>query len=406
MLRRLLRYAKGGYHLDAQVAAIGDARLKPRIPTARVVKSALLMFWARLGSFNALEEGRPGGLWRRWLGGDLHSADTMGNVAAVASVEDLREVLRAHYHLRRRKKTLRPIAPGLWPVVFDGHESNSSFLRSCPACLQRTIHFKDGDRTQYYHRYVLALLLHADGGVLLDLEPQAPGEEEMATARRLLDRLLLHLPRAFNLVVGDALYLNPDFCRTARAHHKDFLAVLKNEARDLLVDARSMFPEVQPTAHHDRRTASLCWDISGFTTWPQFGRSVRVARSVETTTIRRQASGKEETTTVEWIWATSLPGEKAPTSTVIHIGHRRWSIEETLNELVNSWHANHVYKHDLNAMVFLWLLLFLAYNLFHVLITRNLKPALRRGHSQRYWAALIQAQFYHDLLGSCWSHPP
>ena len=65
-------------------------------------------------------------------------------------------------------------------------------------------------------------------------------------------------------------------------------------------------------------------------------------------------------------------------------GHRRWSIEnEGFNELVNHWHANRVHKHDLNAMVFLWLLLCLAYDLFHVFITRNLKPQLRAGDSER-----------------------
>jgi hypothetical protein len=372
-----------------------------------VVKSGLLMLWARLGSFNALEEERPGGSWRKWLGGDLHSADNLGDVAAVIRLDDARDMLRQHYLLRRRKKTLKPIAPGLWPLIFDGHESNSSFLRSCPHCLQRIIHTKHGERIQYYHRYVLAVLLHADGVLLLDIEPQEPGEDEMAPAKRLLARAVDRYPRAFNLTVGDALYLNPDFCRLGLDHGKHFLAVLKNENRDLLVDARSLLGEVQPAVHREGRTESLCWDIEGFTSWQQLGHPVRVARSVETTTVCRQGTRKEQAQTIEWIWATSLPVQRASTQSVVRIGHRRWSIEnEAFNELVNRWHANHVYKHDLNAMVFLWLLLCLAYNLFHVFITRNLKPQFRDGHSQRHWAELIKAEFFQRLLPCRYRHPP
>lgn len=407
ILRRLLKYADRVYHLSRSTASVRDARVKPRIPVGLVINSLLIMLWTRLGSFNALEEERPGRYWRRWLGGDLRSADNLGAVAAVIQVDDVREVLRQHYALRRRKKTLKPIAPGLWPLIFDGHESNSSFLRCCPDCLQRTVHTKHGDRIQYYHRYVLALLLHADGVLLMDVEPQRPGEDEMAPARRLLARALANCPRAFNLVVGDALYLHPDFCRLALDHHKDFLAVLKNENRDLLVDVRSLIPQVQPVAHHEGRTESLWWDIEGFTSWTQLGHPVRVARSVETTTVRRQRTKKDEDHTVEWVWATSLPVEKASTQTVVHIGHRRWSIEnEAFNELVNQWHANHIYKHDLNAMVAIWLLLCLTYNLFHVFIARNLKPQLRDGHAQRHWASLIRAEFYSRLVPGLHARPP
>jgi hypothetical protein len=169
-----LNYADAVYGLSLGIAAVRDARVKPRVPTALVVKSDLVMLWARLGSFNALEQHRPGGSWRRWLGGDLHSADNLGDVAAV-----------------------------------------------------------------------------------------------------------------------------------------------------------------------------------------------------------------------------------------IHVGHRRWSIEnEAFNELVNEWHAGHVYKHDLNAMVVLWLLVCLACNLFHAFITRNLKPQRRHGHTQRHWARLMAADFHLRASSHGPRHPP
>ena len=352
------------------------------------------MLWVRLGSFNAIEQERPGGRWCRWLGGDVPSAETLGRTAAAADHDDLRRALADHYHHRRRKKTLHPIGGKWWPLVFDGHESNASFLRSCPHCRKRTLKTKKGPRVQFHHRYVMAVLLHRDGAVLMDIEPQQPGEDEMAAARRLLERALREYPRAFNLVGGDALYLNPGFSKLALDHGKDFIAVLKNEHRDLLVDARSLMAPKKLISHRTKTTTSQWWDIEGFTTWTQLGHPVRVVRSVETRTVKRQRTRKAHSQTSEWLWATSLPKKLAPTRLVVQIGHGRWTIEnEGFNSLVNEWHADHVYKHDLDAMVTLWLLVCLAYNLFTVWLTRNVRPELRRGRSRRFWVKRIAAEF-------------
>jgi hypothetical protein len=40
---------------------------------------------------------------------------------------------------------------------------------------------------------------------LLDCEPRLPDEDEVATAMRLLTRVLAAYPRAFDLVLADAL---------------------------------------------------------------------------------------------------------------------------------------------------------------------------------------------------------
>ena len=48
----------------------------------------------------------------------------------------------------------------------------------------------------------------------------------------------------------------------------------------------------------------------------------------------------------------------------------------SFNELVNGWHADHIYKHDPTAIEAFTLLAFLAYNLFHAFLACNLK--LRR----------------------------
>jgi len=55
-----------------------------------VVKSALVMFWARLGSLHALESVREARFWNSWLGQPLSSGDTVGRVYSLLEVEALR----------------------------------------------------------------------------------------------------------------------------------------------------------------------------------------------------------------------------------------------------------------------------------------------------------------------------
>ncbi len=205
----------------------------------RGLRTLLLMLWARLGSFNAIKQEKPGGRWRGWLGGDIPSAETLGRCAAAAGHDDVRRTKTTRYE---------------W------------------------------------------------------------------------------------------------------------------------------------------------WDIEGFTTWTQLGHPVRVVRSVETRTVTRQRTAKPHSQTTEWLWATSLPKKLAPTRLVVEVGHGRWTIEnEGFNTLVNEWHADHLYRHDLDAMLTLWLLVCLAYNLYTVWLTRNVRPELRRGRTRRWWAKRIERDFFNGL---------
>ena len=361
----------------------------------RVAGSILLMLWVRIGSLNGLMQKRPIGCWSGWLGGEVPSARSIGRVAAGMNVDDLRALLHRHYERRRRNKSLHPVIGTIRPLIFDGHESTSSYLRCCAGCSQRRVTVAEGERVQYYHRYVMAMLLHGDGYLLLDVEPQRPGEGESTAAIRLLERLVAKYPRAFNTVVGDNLYLNPDFCRLAVEHGKHFLAVLKDERRDLLVDARGLFECESSARFESDKKLHRCWDIEGFTTWEQFEYPVRVVRSIETTTVRRRLADEDQEMISEWIWATDIPQTVAGTKAIIHIGHARWRIENNgFNELVNEWNADHVYKHEPNAMLVFLLLLLLAYNVFHAFLSLNLKPQLRARHTTRHFARLVAAEFY------------
>jgi len=394
MLGRVLNYAQKVYGLCDALRAVGDGRVKPRISTGRVTLGYLLLMLGRLGSLHALEQRKAPGAWLRWLGGPLPSADLMGAVAATMRLDQLRAVLRRDHARTKRNKGFGPDASGLRWLVLDGHEGVSSYLRYWKDCLQRLVHFATGDRTQYYARYVAAYLTNGRRWLLLDAEAQLPGEGEIACAMRLLTRLLEHCPRAFDVVCGDNAYMDPALWKLVRGHKKHLIAVLKNEDRDLLVDARSLFAGRPPVVLEEHNLRSCWWDLEGFITWPQCGEPVRVVRSVEHRTIKRQRTKSEETIETEWFWVTTLPPMLASTRTIVHAGHGRWGIENHgFNELVNQWHGDHAYKYNAHALIACTLLLFIAVNLFHAFIERNLKPQVRAGRTAKYWADLIAADF-------------
>ena len=320
-----------------------DTRKRPRIATSVVIRGALVMMLARLGSLNAAEQTRKSPFWRRWLSGELPSADTVGRVCQLAGVQTIRDVNHQVYTSLKRAKALVPPAHGLVMAVFDAHESHASYRRCCDGCLQRTIHTKHDDKIQYYHRAVTCQLVAADLAMLLDAEPIRTGEDEIAAVLRLFDRLVDLYPRAFDVVAGDGLYARSDFFNHVRSGGKHALAVLKDERRDLLQDARGLCEHTEPLTKKTDRVSRQCWDFEGFTTWPQCRYPVRVVRSLETRQVRRQLDQQLEELVSDWFWVTTLPKVTAPTGTVVQLGHGRWTIEnQGFNETSTRWHPDHV----------------------------------------------------------------
>lgn len=407
ILRRLLAYAGQRLGWEAPLDAVRDARPRPQIPTRAVLRAVAVMFFCRLGSLNALAQTRPSGFWRRWRGSGLPSADTLGRVCTLVSPDDLRRVQHVVYSHLKRGKALPPPPHGLMLAVLDGHESHTSFHRHCPACLQRHVSTAAGPRIQYYHRHVALHLVSGALRLTLDLEPQRPGEDEIAAAMRLLQRVVEAYPRAFDVVAGDALYANSAFFNFVVGLGKDALAVLKDERRDLLVDVRSLLPASPPQVFERDRARVQAWDFSDFTTWPQVDAPVRVVRTLETGTIRRQQTKELVEQTSEWLWVTTLSAPRAPTAAVVQLGHARWSIENYgFNELVNHWHADHVYRHQPNALIVFGLLALLCLNIFTAFYQRDLKPAARQAACPLQIARQTAGQLLATLPGSTARGPP
>ena len=109
------------------------------------------------------------------------------------------------------------------------------------------MHLESGDRVQFYHRQVTLMLVSEKFHLLVDLEPQRPGEDEVTTALRLLERVLAAYPRSFQIVLADSLYAQAAFLNFLLAHGKHAIVVLKDERRDFYRDAQSLFC-ADPTA--------------------------------------------------------------------------------------------------------------------------------------------------------------
>ena len=374
---------------------LSDGREHPRIKTPTVFGAVMVMLWTRVGSLNALEQTKENAYWKRWLGKKIGSADTHGRVYSSVDLWMLRKMMKALYRQMRRNKALKGSHQGLRALIVDGHEQTASDLSRCKGCLERMVGEASNAHVQYYHRHVTAILVCGDRLFLLDCEIQRAGENEVGCATRLLKRVLKEYPRAFEVVLGDGLYAQGPFFKMVEEHGKYSIAVLKDDRRDLMGDAMGLFLQMQPVVSQKRKKHAQTWDMEGFTSWEGFGKAVRIVRSLETQTLRRRKSGQEERIVRDWVWVTTLPQTMASTQTIVVLGHKRWAIEnQGFNELVNAWHGDHIYKHDAGAIEAFWLTLLLAYNLYHAFVQRNLKAAIRIGHSVKHWAQVMAAELY------------
>jgi hypothetical protein len=358
------------------------------------------MFLGRFGSLNSLEKTRRDRVWRKILdGGELPSADTLGRVAEQIDSNSLREVLVDFYRELRRKKALPKLSDGLIALAFDGHESTASYLQSCSGCGTRMVG-KDGDRrTQYYHRFVFCSLVGKDYHLFLDVEPIRPGEGEVVAARRLYHRVHPLYSRAYDIVVGDAIYLEGPFFQDAIDRKKDVLAVLKREDLNLFEDAEALFDEREPEVLKRRGRENRCWDLEGFTSFPTVEAPLRVVKALETSRVKRHLTGEMEENVARWMWATTISAQRATTKDVIDLGRSRWDIENRgFNEGASHYKIDHVYRHDLHAMLVILLLAMLAMNLFEVFYRRNLKPQVRDRYSKLDVARMVKAALYVDLV--------
>jgi hypothetical protein len=401
-------YLERRFGLRALVAGLHDGRFLPQIPTRAIWLSVFGMYVLRLRSFNALEqELRLSGRWEAWVGTRKPSADTIGRVFASMSAEETRQILSAVLHDAWRSKAIHPRPGESYRVVaVDGHEIGASRARCCPQCLVRERKKATGTELEYYHRVVAAQWIGVTPPAILDLERIGPGEGEVTAARRLLERILRQHARLIDVISADALYLEAPFLQQVLDAGKHAVIVMKQERRDLFQDAEKLRRLVAPQVLVDGTKTTRLWDIPELSSFTTLGRTVRVVW-VEEQTRKRKIVGGKPTGVVEektWIWVTDIPCATVPPTKIQRWGHDRWDLENRgFNELVNLWHMDHYFIHDVTAIETLLLTLAIAFVTTYLFYERNLKDPARRHLTRLALAARMADDF--PLLGgaSAWT---
>lgn len=240
MFKRIVNYSNKYFNLFELIEDISDLRAKPQIACSDICTSIMSMLFSNLGSLNKFNQARDissvGNIADR-----IPSASTVARAADTMDLDYIREILKSIYLKARRSKMISPYC-GKWIGIIDGHEICSSDIYKCCCCSIRNVSKIESEvKLNYYHRYMAFILAGPKFAFLLDIEPIYPGEGELTSSGRLLSRVCKNYPKAFEVVVGDGLYLNGPTFGLLASHGKYAAAVLKDERRYLYDEAISRY---------------------------------------------------------------------------------------------------------------------------------------------------------------------
>lgn len=374
-LRQFWHAANKVFALHRHLRSVRDRRADPQVPTFAVNATLFLGALLRKPSFLQLqfESARRG--WQRLI---QHAGaitdDRMAYVCERYRLEDWRAVLVSTNQILKRNKAFEAAKiHGLLVVALDANEQFKSRCRCCWQCSQRRIKLKNRqgqieEVTEYYHRFVCAQLPGPDLGVVLDLEPIRPGEDEAAAALRLLGRMRrCYGPRFFDAVTVDAWYATGPFIKAVQRLGWGVIAVLKQERYDIYQEATALMNQARLVSWkwEDRQIELREVKDLPFTD-PAIG-TMRVVQAHEHWSERRQHGGQKTTVRQQsfWRWLVSRELEGIPAQGIWRIGHARWGIENhVFNKLTQHYHLEHCPHHHPVAIVAWLLILMLAFNLF------------------------------------------
>jgi hypothetical protein len=397
MFKKLIRYSNKIFDLFSVIASVTDKRIRPQIPTVKAVTAVIIMYFTNQGSLNGLSQE----IAYKRLKGFFPSVSTIARSADSMDLDGVREVGIDIYKKARAKKMLSAVS-GMWVGVVDGHEQITSSYCKCKYCRERTITRKDGIKDiQYYHQFVAFILAGPKVSFMIDIEPILPGEGEITSAYRLIERVCRNYPKAFYAVIGDGLYLKETVFNLLKTHHKYSIAVLKEERRQLFEEANRLSLLSEPESYRKGKTYYRVWDHSISGCWDGYGKEVRVIASEEATPVRVHSkdgkSFEEKLRKANWMWVTNLPRSEDPggLKNTVSVCHSRWQIEnQCFNETVNTWNADHVYRHSANGVIAFLLLLFICVNIFNIFRIRNIKD--RRIKTKIFLIRLVRSGFHRE----------
>jgi len=397
MYRGIVKYSNKHFSLYKQLSTITDSRQRPQISTADVCKSISSMMFSNLGSLNKLSDAISFGAMDATVD-RVPSITTIARTADSINLDDISQILKDNYLKARRAKMIEDFAGKAIGIV-DGHENISSYIPKCSHCSTRDVSKVEGvERLQYYHRFVAFILAGEKFTTILDIEPILPGEGELTSSYRLIERVCLNYPKAFKIMIGDGLFLAGPVFTLLSSHSKYAIAVLKDKNRQIYEEVVALSNITEPVTYKQNKTCYRVWEhkISGL--WDGYKKEVIAIKSEETTTKRRHSRkiGSDSKweyieKKAEWMWVTNLPCIGDLKNTVC-ICHSRWQIEnQCFNETVNTWKADHVYRHSENAILVFLLLLFIVVNIVNIFFNRNIKD--RRISTKVILIDLIKSEF-------------
>jgi len=380
------------------LAGLTDRRRAPVIPTFDVVNSLFHTAVLRIPSLNALEGDLQEADFQRLIGRPptpalkAFSADVIANVLDKLDPAPLTAVLEDVVWRAERNKAFREGSYGaLRCVALDGWEPFASYDRHCPDCLVRTVRRKRADGAieeveQYYHAYVVAMLVGPVLDTVLAVEPirndeahrdtdsaHVRHEGELTAGQRLIDRLHQTYGTFIDAFVLDALYANGPVMSQLEAHGYGGFIVLKKGDNEPLKEALSLWQGHGPCETCDAPDAKEhveFWDVDEIATLDTYPGQARVIRAVIT---------KAEPPPRTWCFAIIGPrARRVSRRTALQIVRSRWHLEDTgFNQWIQYWHLGHVFRHTANALMAVLLVWMVAFNLLQLFVYRRLGRARR-----------------------------
>lgn len=379
LVAQLWRYLTKVYDLPGRLRAVRDTRVYPDIPTASVSVVLFLGAMLRLPSFRqmAIDSARAG--WRRLL--QLQAPlrdDLLAYVVARYRLEDWREILVSTNKTLKSNRALESAKiNGLLVVSIDANEQFNSRHRCCEACCRRKVKARNHagqevEVQEFYHRMVYASIQGSQMGVVLDVEPIRPAEDEAAAALRMLGRMRrLYGPRFFDVVTVDAWYTKTPFIRAVRRLGWGVVSVLKQERFTAYQESSALAAAMKAECFDwDQRQIALR-EAGDLTLAEEGNEPIRVVVADESWIQTNRVAGRRVRTPMKshWRWIASPELDSYPKRVVWRIGHQRWAIENhVFNELTQHCHLEHCpHHHPVGVMAWL-LILVLAFNLFEVFV--------------------------------------
>jgi len=387
-------YGRDVYDLRERLAGVRDSRQEPVTSADLVAASIFFCGLLRVRSLNALEPKLGEKTFRRLVGAPpqlevLRSADTLSRSLRKMALETVRGVSLGMVTKAERNKVFREGWVGaLRYMALDGWEPIRSWLRHCKHCLTRQVKMKGRrgeivERTEYYHRFAVALLIDERFDLALDIEPVLPKdlragperdkhhEGELTAARRLLRRV----KKTFSwidVVVADGLYPNGPFLTDVQQLGMSSVIVLQKDTDEPLKEALALWAD-KPTAQvvRDEKSGECIelWDCPQIQTLDTYRGPIRVVRARVTPLSDPKADSHT--------WCLAVTGEAATRLSarqVLRVARGRWKIENTgFHQWTTRWRFAHVFVHDADGLLALYWLFFAAFNLLTFFLYRQLR---------------------------------